>query len=325
MSPFLDPEALAAHRRQNVIHSVLLVAGLTLLTMISALLIWSWPGALLAGVFVVLVSFAGSRVPPETVMRLYRAVPVDPRHGATLHRLVEILADRAELDRHPRLYVIPSTTMNAFATGTRDHAAIAVTEGLLRRLDLRQTAAVIAHEMSHIRNNDLQVMAMADTLTRFMQMMAYLGLFLAVMNVVGILLDLKTFSWIAIGLLYLAPMLASLLQLGLSRTREYDADVEAAGLTGDPAALASALELLERYQGRYWEDLVMPIPARRIPYPSLLRSHPETSDRIARLRELEARPHASRPIRIGEGPLFTLVGHAPATMAPRIRPFGFWY
>ena len=71
--------------------------------------------------------------------------------------------------------------------------------------------------------------------------------------------------------------------MALSRTREYDADREAAGLTGDPAGLASALGSLERYQGRVWEDLMLPFPARRIPYPSLLRSHPETADRINRL------------------------------------------
>lgn len=325
MSPFLDPEALAAHRRQNVVHSVVLVASLSLLTFVSAFLIWSWPGALLAGAFVVFVSLAGSRVPADAVMRMYRAVPVDPRNGDALHRIVEVLADRAELERHPRLYVIPSTTMNAFATGTRDNAAIAITAGLLRKLDLRQTAGVIAHEISHIRNNDLHLMAMADTLTRFMQLMAYLGLFLAIMNVVAILFDLKTFSWVAIVMLYLAPMLASLLQLALSRTREYDADLEAAGLTGDPAALASALALLERYQGRFWEDLTMPVPARRVPYPSVLRSHPATSDRIARLRDLEARPMQSRPISVGEGPLIMLGGYASSAMAPRQRPFGFWY
>jgi heat shock protein HtpX len=258
-------------------------------------------------------------------MRLYNAVPVDPGRSPQLHRIMTVLADRAELAHHPRLYVIPSTTLNAFATGSPGNAAIGITEGLLRRLDMRQIAGVIAHEMSHIRNNDLHVMAMADAMTRFTQLLAYVGLALAILNIPALLFGLETFSWLAIVLLYLAPMTASLLQLGLSRTREYDADLEAAGLTGDPAGLASALLALERYQGRFWEDLMLPVPARRIPQPSLLRSHPATADRIARLRELEGRLQFPRPIEIGSGPLFTLVGHSAASMAPRYRTMGLWY
>jgi heat shock protein HtpX len=325
MAPFLNPERLAEHRRRNLLQSILLVAGMSAIVMLSSALIWSWAGALGAGVFVAVLAVVGQRVPPETVMRLYNGVPVDGRHGSQLLRLVEVLADRAELARHPRLYVIPSTTLNAFAAGTPSNAAIAITEGLLRRLDLRQLAGVIAHEMSHIRNNDLRVMAMADALTRFTQVLAYFGLLLAFLNIPLILMGFDTFSWGAILLLYLAPTLTSVLQMGLSRTREYDADLEAIGLTGDPAGLASALGALERYHGRFWEDLMLPVPARRIPHPSLLRSHPATADRIARLRELEGRSWQARPIAIGEEPLFTLVGHGPAGMAPRHRAFGLWY
>lgn len=325
MNPFLDPERLAAHRRRNQIHSALLVTGMSLIVMISASLIWSWAGAIAAGVFVVVLSLISPRVPPEAVMRVYNGVPVDNRHGAQLHHLIEVLADRAELPRHPRLYVIPSTTLNAFATGSPTHAAIGITEGLLRRLDLRQVAGVIAHEMSHIRNNDLSVMATADALTRFTQVLAYLGVLLALLNIPAAFLGFETFSWIAALLLYLAPTLTSLLQMALSRTREYDADLEAAGLTGDPAGLASALAALERYQGRFWEDLMLPVPSRRIPQPSVLRTHPDTASRIARLRELENRPRLARPIAFGDEPMFTLVGHGPAGMMPRQRLFGFWY
>jgi len=325
MAPFLNPERLAEHRRRNLLQSALLVAGMSLIVMISSALIWSWAGALGAGVFVAILALVGQRVPPETVMRLYNGIPVEGRHGSQLLHLVEVLADRAELARHPRLFVIPSATLNAFAAGTPSNAAIGITEGMLRRLDLRQLAGVIAHEMSHIRNNDLRVMAMADALTRFTQVLAYFGLLLAFLNIPLILMGFDTFSWGAILLLYLAPTLTSVLQMGLSRTREYDADLEAIGLTGDPAGLASALGALERYHGRFWEDLMLPVPARRIPHPSLLRSHPATADRIARLRELEGRSWQARPIAIGEEPLFTLVGHGPAGMAPRHRAFGLWY
>lgn len=325
MTPFLNPERLAEHRRRNLLHSLLLVAGMSLIVMASSALIWSWSGAIAAGLFVAAVALIGPRVPPEAVMRLYSGVPVDARRGGQLLRLLEVLAERAELERPPRLYVIPSMALNAFATGSRSYAAIGITEGLLRRLDLRQLAGVIAHEMSHIRNNDLRVMALADALTRFTQVLAYLGLLLALMNLPLALMGLETFSWVAVLLLYLAPTLTSLLQMGLSRTREYDADLEAVGLTGDPAGLASALAALERYQGRFWEDLMLPVPSRRIPHPSLLRSHPATEDRIARLRELEGRSWQTRPLAIGEEPLLMLVGPGPASMIPRQRLFGFWY
>lgn len=325
MNPFLDPDRHNAHRRRNRWHSLLLVGGIGLILLVSAALIWSWTGSLLALLVIVLVTAFGPRVPPETIMQLYRAKPVDPRHGSQLTHIVEVLADRAELPAHPRLYVVPSMTLNAFATGNRDRAAIAVTEGLLRRLSLREVAGVLAHEMSHIRNNDLAVMGLADAMTRFTQVMSYLALVLAILNLPSLLLgDDARFSWSAILLLYLAPAASSLLQLGLSRTREYDADLEGAGLTGDPVGLASALRSLERYQGRFWEDLMFPVPMRRIPQPSVLRSHPATEDRIARLLSLESRPHPA-PMRVVEEPMFSLVGVGPIEMAPRYRFPGVWF
>ncbi len=324
MSPFLDTERLADHRHRNILHSVLLVGGIGVLMMASSVLLWSWAGIPVALGTIATIYLLGARVRPETIMRLYKAVPVDSRQGSQLLHLIEVLADRAELRAHPRLYVVPSSTLNAFAVGTPEKAAIAITEGLLRRLSLREVAGVLAHEMSHIRNNDLHVMGLADAMARFTQMLAYVAFFLALLNIPALLLGLDTFPWVAILLLYLAPVASSLLQLGLSRTREYDADLEAAGLTGDPVGLASALRTLERYQGRFWEDMRLPYPTRRIPQPSLLRTHPETEDRITRLLALR-QPVMARPIDILDEPMFTLVGLGPAEMTPRDRWPGLWY
>lgn len=324
MNPFLSPERRAAHSRRNRLHSVLLVGGIGLILLVSASLIWSWTGAVVALLIVLALSAFGPRIPPETLMQLYRARPLDPRHGGQLTHIVEVLADRAELPTTPRLYVVPSMTLNAFATGNRDRAAIAVTEGLLRRLSLREIAGVLAHEMSHIRNNDLAVMGLADAMTRFTQMMSYLALILAILNLPSLLLGDPPFPWLAILLLYLAPTASSLLQLGLSRTREYDADLEGAGLTGDPAGLASALRSLERYQGRFWEDLMFPVPGRRIPQPSLLRSHPATEDRIARLLALEGRPLPS-PVRVADEPVLMMASPGTIELIPRLRWPGVWF
>ncbi|MBS0243293.1 MAG: M48 family metalloprotease [Proteobacteria bacterium] len=313
------------HRRRNLLQSLLLVGGMNVVVALAAAMIWSWQGAIMAALLVSLLSLLGPKVAPSSVMRLYHGVPVDARSGHQLHRIVEVLADRAELSHHPQVYVIPSTTLNAFAAGTTRNAAIGVTEGLLRSLDLDEIAGVMAHEMSHIRNNDLKVMALADALTRFTQLLAYLAVLLALLNIPALLLDTQFFPWTAILLLYLTPTLMSLLQMGLSRAREYDADIEAVGLTGNPDALIRGLKRLEAYQGRIWEDLTLPVPARRIPHPSLLRSHPATAERIQRLEALKASEWLVKPMRHADEPFFTLVGHGPAGMTPRHRLFGIWF
>ena len=257
-------------------------------------------------------------------MRMYRGREVDPRRGGDLMRAVDAPAERAGLPGRPRLYIIPSSTLNAFATGTPERAAVGVTEGLLRRLSLRELAGVLAHELSHIRSNDLLVMGLADVMTRLTQLFSLTAIVLAVLNVLSWLAGGETVSWLAIALLYLAPTASSLLQLGLSRTREYDADLDAATLTGDPIGLAAALRSLEQYQGRFWEDLMLPVPGRRVPQPSLLRTHPETEDRIARLVELARRP--MRPqIALGEVALAALVEERLAGLLPRRRWTGLWY
>ena len=124
------------------------------------------------------VAALGPRLRPETAMRLFRARQLGPGQGGQLPMIVDKLADRAGLPRPPELYVIPSSTLNSFATGTPDRSAIAVTEGLLRRMTMREIIGVVGHEMSHIRNNDLSVMTLADTMTRFVQMLSYAALVL---------------------------------------------------------------------------------------------------------------------------------------------------
>ena len=167
-------------------------------------------------------------------------------------------------------------------------------------------------------------MALADAMTRFTQVLSYLAVFLAIFNLPAWLLGDVDMPFLGLLLLYLAPTIGSLLQLALSRTREYDADLAGAELTGDPRGLASALAKLERYQGSFWEDLMFPVPARRIPQPSLLRSHPPTEERIRRLLELEHR-ELPPPIEVVEEPMVSMVGVSPGSMQPRYRFPGVWF
>ena len=324
MTPLLDDARRRAHKTRNQLHSVLLVGGLGLVTAFSAWLLWSWTGVLVTLVWIVALYVFAPRLPPQMMMRMYRAQRIDPQHGGQIAYIVDELARRARLPATPALYVIPSMTLNAFATGKPGNAVIGITEGLLRRLSLRELAGVLAHELSHVRNNDLSVMALADVMTRFTQVLSYLAMFLAIFNLPAMLLGDSDISLLALLLLYLAPTIGSLLQLALSRTREYDADLEGAELTGDPRGLASALDKLERYQGRFWEDLMFPVPSRRIPQPSLLRSHPPTADRVARLLALENR-EMEPPIEVVEEPMVSMVGMSPGSMQPRYRFPGVWF
>src|SRR5215470_8850311 len=324
MTPLLDEGQRRAHRARNELQSALLVSGLGFVTAFSAWLLWSWTGALVALAWIGLLYLFAPRLPPEIIMRMYRARPIDPRQGEQILYIVGELAHRAGLPVAPAVYVIPSMTLNAFATGAPNRAAVGITEGLLRRLSLRELAGVLAHELSHVRNGDLSVMALADVMTRFTQALSYLAVILAIFNLPAWLLGDADMPFLGLLLLYLAPTIGSLLQLALSRTREYDADLEGAELTGDPRGLASALAKLERYQGSFWEDLMFPVPARRIPQPSLLRSHPPTEERIRRLLELEHR-ELPPPIEVVEEPMVSMVGVSPGSMQPRYRFPGVWF
>lgn len=322
--PLLDEKARLDHKRHNLVHSVALIVSIAAITSVATWLIWGKLGVLIALTWLFLLAAFGPRLKPEAAMRLFSARPLGPGQGGQLPTIVAKLAERAELPNVPELYVIPSLTLNSFATGTPKRSAIAVTEGLLRRMTMREIVGVIGHEMSHIRNDDLSVMTLADTMTRFVQTLSYVALFLALLNLIGLMDDDPPFSWWAILLLYLAPALTSMLQLALSRTREFDADLEGAMLTGDPMGLASALRRLDEGTGRFWEDLMYPVPARRVPVPSLLRTHPSTEERVARLVALKP-AEGMPPLALIEEPMVSLAGWGPRELRPRYRFPGVWY
>jgi heat shock protein HtpX len=321
--PGLDPEREREMQHRNLRETLTIVGGLGLLLAFAATLAWSWIGIPVAIAAVGAILLATPYIPPEAVMRMYRAVPLDTRHGSQILGIVGALSERAQLPQPPEVHVVPSATLNAFAVGRPGHAAIAVTEGILRKLSTRELAGVLAHEISHIRNDDLRIMALADIMTRVLQVLSWAAIGLLVYNIPAIVTGSARVPWLLIGVLYLAPTAGSLLQLALSRTREFDADLDGAVLTGDPVGLASALSRVERYQGRLWEDIAAP-GGRRIPAPSVLRSHPETEERVARLRALSPEQMLP-PLDIREEPMVSLVGFGPVAMRPRFRLPGLWF
>lgn len=319
ISPLNERERVR-HKWRNRLQSILLLVGMALLLSLCG---WTIAGG--EGVFWALVTGGlsmvfGPQVSPWLTLRMYRAVPIHPAEMPALFRLLEQISARAGLPRPPRLYYVPTRVLNAFAVGRRDDAAVAVTDGLLRVLTLRELAGVLAHEVSHVRNNDLGIMTLADVMNRLTSAMWLAGMVLLIASLPVLVMEGNLILWLLIGLLMLSPTIASLLQLALSRTREYDADLDAAGLTGDPRGLAVALEKLERYQGGLFETLLL--PGRRVPQPSLLRTHPPTRDRITRLLALEpeAAPHFA-----GAAPVALPARFGSIPGDPRWRATGLWY
>ena len=317
-----DRDRQRRHKLHNAWHSFLLLAGMTLLLAACGWIVAGWAGVvtvvLLGGVGLIL----GTGVSPRLVLRLYDARRLPRLELAEVYRIVAALSERAGLAQPPALYYISSPTLNAFSVGRRGDAAIAMTTGLLSRFNLRELAGVLAHELSHVRNNDMWIMGLADVISRLTRSMSFVGIVLLAINAPLLLAGREQIPWLLILLLVFAPTVGTLLQLALSRTREFDADLDAAAMTGDPAGLAAALQKLERYQGRFWEEIVL--PGRRVPEPSVLRSHPATEARIERLMELRGEP---RPP-LAEGPTGVHRHHSmiPQTpRRPRWRRSGFWY
>lgn len=278
------------HNLLNVLHTWILITGSAVLMAFIAWAVFGLFGLVSAGILMAVSLWFAGRVSPQVVLRLYKARALSPGELPDLHDMVRRLAQQADLPAVPRLYYVPSKIMNAFAVGTPEDAAIAVTDGLIRTLSLRQLAGVLAHEVSHVRNGDLKVMALGDVLTRITSFMAQVGYLSLLISLPAMLAAGMHVPWLALAGLILAPLIGGLLQLALSRTREYDADLDAAHITGDPEALASALAVLEKKQGRMWEGLVL--PGGRIPDPSILRTHPKAEERIARLLNLrKGKPH----------------------------------
>lgn len=277
-------DRLHAHKVNNLIQSVLLLGGMAVLLALLGWLIAGDEGVFWAAFIGVIVLVLTPRASPQLALRLYGAHPLAVAEAPTLYALVETLVRRAELPSIPQLYYLPTQAMNAFTVGQRDRAMIAVTDGLLRRLAQRELTGVLAHEISHIRNNDMWVMTLADTVSRVTRAFSLFGQFLLLLNLPLILLGGSGISWLAILLLIFAPMLSVLLQLALSRTREFDADLDAVEITGDPVGLASALQKLDRYQGNLLKRILM--PGRRAPDSWILSTHPRSEERIRRLLSL---------------------------------------
>lgn len=315
-----------AHKRGkflNFVQTWLLVGGSLALFVVCAWMFFGADGIAYALVFGGVSLFLATRISPQVVLRMYKAQPVGPDRFAVGHRILAALAARAGLRTLPKIYVLPSRMMNAFAVGRLDDSAICLTDQLIRAMSQRELAGILAHEISHIRNEDIRVMAIADMVSRFTSILSTFGIFSLLFNLPAIVMGAgPQVPWLPVLLLIFAPTIGGVLQMALSRTREYDADLGAVMLTGDPDGLALALAKLERAQGRQWESMML--PGGRIPDPSLLRTHPRTQNRIDRLMALKADGAvAPRPDPAGDSPARKAASPVPriARIHPALAPW----
>mgnify|MGYP000397914800 CR=1 FL=1 len=277
------PERELRQKLRNAVHELLLLSAMFgALTVVASIVYGKDAIKWLAVVGLAAVVFR-PRVRPAWTLTMFGAVPLPRWAAPQLHEVVATLALRAQLPGPPALFYMPTSVANAFAVGSRDDAVVAVTEGMLRRLPPRQIVAVLAHEIGHVRAGDTTVMALSDVIGRLVHAMSWVGMF-------GVVLAAPAASHGDARLLVVSATLAALptavtlLQLALSRTREFDADLEGAALTGDPEGLAAALETLDRLEGSLWERALG--QRRTLPDPLLIRTHPTSAERARRLREL---------------------------------------
>ena len=258
-------------------------------------------GALIGLVFAAVGSFGSWFYSDKAALAAYKAQPIAREQAPELYDLVKKLTQKAGLPM-PKLCVVPTQTPNAFATGRNpEHAAVAVTKGIMQILDQDELAGVIAHELTHIKNRDTLTQAVAGTLggavTFLGRMLTFGAMYGSVNrdnrqggNPIGILV-----------LVILAPISASLIQMAISRTREFSADRGSAEITGNPLALASALQKLESIGKQVpmngnpaFEPVLIMNPFSGGGLQSLFRTHPPTEERVRRLQKI-ARNQQNNP------------------------------
>jgi len=266
--------------------------------MIGLTLLFIWFGGMIAGqigmviAFIVAVgmNFYAYYYSHEQVLKHYHAIPVDRYSARGLYEIVERLSQKANLPM-PALYIIPDQVPNAFATG-RDynHAVVAVTEGLLELLDEDEVEAVVAHELSHIKHYDMLIGTVTATMSGAIAMLANFGLFFGGNG------NDRPNPLVMIVLMILMPLAATIIQMMVSRNREFMADEGAAKMTGHPEWLASALQKLENYALRgTMQDaepqtahmfIINPFTGKDFSMKSLFSTHPTTQQRVERLERM---------------------------------------
>lgn len=280
----------------NTFKTVFLLTALTLLLVGIGQLLGGNQGALIALLFAGVLNFFSYWFSDKLVLLTYRAQPLERNQAPELYSVVERLTRQAGLPM-PKVYIIPSESPNAFATGRNpSHASVAVTQGILRILDREELEGVLAHELAHVRHRDILIGSIVATVAGAITLLARMAQFAAIFGGSGSRDDREGSNPIALlALAVVAPLAALVIQLAISRSREFSADAGGAQISHNPLGLASALGKLERGA----RALPMPAnpssahvfivnPLRGGALAKLFSTHPPTEERIARSRGMKA-------------------------------------
>jgi len=277
----------------NQIRTTILLAVMTALIIWVGQLLGGRQGMLIALIFAAGMNFFSYWYSDKLVLKMYRASEVAPGQFPELYETVQRLTQRAGLPM-PKLYVIPQQAPNAFATGRNpEHAVVAVTDGLLKLMNHKEVTGVLAHELAHVKNRDILIGSIAATMAGAIMILATMARWSAIFGG-GRSHDDEGGGAGVIGLIamsIIAPMAAMIIQMAISRSREYLADATGASFAGNPEGLATALEKLGAYSKKLPMDanpstahmfIVNPLSGRSLM--SLFSTHPPLEERIARLR-----------------------------------------
>ncbi|MDQ5925461.1 MAG: heat shock protein HtpX [Pseudomonadota bacterium] len=273
----------------NIMKTAILMAAITALFMTLGSMIGGRSGMMLALVVALGMNFFSYWFSDKMVLKMYNAREVDETSAPRFYAMVRELAQRADIPM-PKVYLIDEAAPNAFATGrSPEHAAVAATTGIVNVLTDRELRGVMAHELAHVKHRDILISTISATMAGAISMLANFAMFFGGRDSEG--RPANPIAGIAVAIL--APLAASLIQMAISRAREFEADRGGAEISGDPAALASALDKIHRYaQGiplhaaeAHPETAQMMImnPLSGGGLRGLFSTHPATEERVARL------------------------------------------
>lgn len=295
----------------NTVKTTLLLGGLSGLLVLIGSALGGTSGMIIAFVFAILMNMGAWWFSDSIALRFSGAQPVTPEEAPELHQMVATLAQRANIPK-PRVYMIDSPAPNAFATGrSPEKGAVAVTTGIMGLLTRDELAGVVAHELAHIKHRDTLISSVAATIGGAISMLADMAMWSALFGGFGGSDDEEGVGVAgSMVMIFIAPIAALLIQLAISRSREFSADEGGARIVGDPRPLASALEKLE-----YWSHnragfvdqqpvnpatahlyIVNPLSAGGLV--SLFRTHPPTEQRVQRLLAMATDNWSSKPLKV---------------------------